>query len=147
MSWNMKRPPRQPEEPDPLVAQLHPLVFTVQNRLREQGRPRAAIDVLRECLKCLEAASSHAFGFGWPTTDTTEYYGHGPDPANVDVVQQLVSLLYEGVPPEQFTRAAAMLQHGPTGGKGDPAVKAVGARARAVTTAFLKCLDLPDALS
>jgi hypothetical protein len=147
MSWKLKRPHPQPEEPDALVAQLHPLVFRVQQRLRDQERPRDAIDVLRQCLICLEAASSLAFGYGWPTTDTTEYYGDGPDPANVDVVQNLRDLIYEGVSPACLTRAATVLQHSPTGGSGERDVEAVGQRLSAITTALCKCLDLPDALS
>jgi hypothetical protein len=142
MSWKIK----QTEEPDPLVARLHPLVLKVQLRLRDEGRRSKAIDVLRECLVCLETASSHTFGFRWPTTETTEYYGDGPDPANVDVVQDLTRILSEGVPADVIAHAASVLQRGEHWQE-DGAVKMMGERASAVTKAFLKCLDLPDALS
>jgi hypothetical protein len=95
VSWKLKKPYQQPEEPDPLVAQLHPIVFQVHQHLRTLGRSLDAIDVLRECLVCLETAAAYTFGLGWPTTDTTEYYGDGPDPANVDVVRQMRDLIRE----------------------------------------------------
>jgi hypothetical protein len=147
MSWKIKRPPQQPEEPDALVAQLHPLVFTVQRRLRGHGGTPDAIDVLQQCLRCLEAASSLTLGLGWPTTDTTEYYGDGPDPANADVVHALIQLIQDGVPAGALIHASVMFQRPSAPPDGDHAVDTVGQRLSAITKAFLKCLDLPDALS
>jgi hypothetical protein len=146
MSWKIKRSHDPHGEPDALVARLHPIVFALQQRLRADGHPSQAIDVLRTGLVCFEAASSHALGLGWPTTDVSEYYGDGPDPADVDVVEQLAQVITEGVAPDVLIRASSVFKHCREEWEGDADVQTYGERCTAITKALLKCLDLPDAL-